>query len=326
MQNSAYGSMIRNLQAYTSLQYTDDRFKAANIVNKTTFRDLEEIDKDFFEINLGKDRIKLNLATYIGHHILCLAKRTMLSFYYDFCMIFFKSEHMALAQMDTDSLYFFHTFKSLDELVRPEMKQEYEKLVYGSCFQKKIYDGHEEKWVPDLNLEVKPALDKIDVNDVSLRETTVFGNYYLPRKCCLEHEKIVDSRTCGQFKLEMEISASDGVMHCLNSKSYVAHSEETNFTKLSSKGLSKRFISNPVEIFESVLKDEKPRGGENRGFLFKQNQMRSYNMFRQAFSFLYLKRLCLRDSFETKCLPITLKPYKRSDEVEELSFKKKNIN
>lgn len=318
MKNSAYGSLIKNLQRYTSLKYTDDKFAAANMVNQSNFKDLEQIDNNFFEINLGKNNINLNLPTYIGHNILCLAKRTMLSFYYDFCMVFFKPEKMALIQMDTDSLYFCHTCNSLDELVRSEMKSEYDELVYGSCFKKEVHDENEVKLKPNLNLEVKPALDAFDVDDENLKETTVFGNYYLPRKCCFEHEKLVDSRTCGQFKLEMEISASDGVMHCLNSKSYVAHSDLTNFTKLSSKGLSKKFINDPVTIFEAVLKDKKSRGGENRGFLYKQNQMRSYNMFREAFSYLYIKRICLPNSFETKCLPITLKPYKRSDEVEEL--------
>ena len=218
---------------YSQIRYSDSRYEAANYINDNRFRNLQEIDSNFFEINMGRQNISLNLPNNIGHHILCLAKMTMLSFYYDFCCIFFRVDHMSLIEMDTDSLFFCHTYKSIDELVRDNMKDEYNRLVYGSCF-KKLVNGKE---VPDLDLEVKPAIDYLNVQDESLKGRIVYGNYYLPRKCCRDHEKLVDSRTTEQFKLEMKISAQDGVMYCLNSKTYVAHSDEMNFTKLSSKSI-----------------------------------------------------------------------------------------
>ena len=320
--NSAYGCTLKNLQKYSSIKYSDNKYDAANMINDSRFRNLEEIDTDFFEMNFGRKHIKMNLPTYIGHHILCLAKKTMLSFFYDYMCIFFKVKHLELIQMDTDSLYFCHTYKTIDELVRDDMKSTYDKLVYGSCFKKKICKDGEEKMVPDLDIEVKPALDHLDNDDPSLKGKVIFGDYYLCRGCCSDHFKLVDSRTIGQFKLEMEISASDGVMLCLNSKTYVAHSDLMNFTKLSSKGLSSRFLSDPVSIFKSVLEDQKSRGGVQKGFLFKSNKMRTYDLFRTSFSFFYIKRLVLPNSYQTKCLPITLKPYKRSDEVKELKFPK----
>ena len=293
------------------------------MVNDVRFRHLEEIDENFYEFDFGRRHITMNLPTYIGHNILCLAKKTMLSFFYDFACRYFKINCMSLIQMDTDSLYFCHTFKTIDELVRDDMKSEYNRLVYGSCFKKKIIVDGQEKLVPDLDLEVKPGIDHLDNADSSLKGKVLFGDYYLCRGCCSDHSKLVDSRTIGQFKLEMEISASDGVMLCLNSKTYVANSDLMNFTKISSKGLSSRFLSDPVSIFKSVLEDRKSRGGVQKGFLFKSNKMRTYDLFRSSFSFFYIKRLVIANSYETKCLPITLKPYPRSDEVKELKYPKK---
>ena len=315
--------MIRNLMRYSSIKYTSDKYEAANMINSTRFKDMEEISPDMFEMNFGRKNIKMDLPNYIGHHILCLAKKTMLSFWYDFACKFFKIDHMSLIQMDTDSLYFCHTYNSIDDLVKDEMKSEYNRLVYGSCFKKKVTIDGQERMEANLDLEVRPGLDHLECSDPSLKDKIVFGDYYLCRQCCDSHKKLVDSRTIGQFKLEMEISAKDGIMLCLNSKTYVAHSNSMNFTKMSSKGLSSRFVSDPVSIFKSVLEDKKSRGGVQKGFLFKSNKMRTYDLFRSSFSYLYIKRLVLRDSYETKCLPITLKPYKRSDEVKELKYCKK---
>ena len=55
-----------------------------------------------------------------------LAKLRMLEFYYDFLDKYFSRQDFELCYMDTDSFYLAMSGDSLDEIVRPEIKQEYE--------------------------------------------------------------------------------------------------------------------------------------------------------------------------------------------------------
>ena len=50
----------------------------------------------------------------------------MLQFYYDFLDKYFSRQDLELCYMDTDSFYLAMRGDSLDEIVRPEMKQAYE--------------------------------------------------------------------------------------------------------------------------------------------------------------------------------------------------------
>ena len=58
------------------------------------------------------------------HCLYQLAKLQMLEFYYDFLDEYFS--RLELCYMDTDSFYLAMSGNSLDEIVRPEMKQAYE--------------------------------------------------------------------------------------------------------------------------------------------------------------------------------------------------------
>ena len=55
-----------------------------------------------------------------------LAKLLMLKFYYDFLDKYFSRQDFELCYMDTDSFYLAMSGDSLDEIVRPEMRQTYE--------------------------------------------------------------------------------------------------------------------------------------------------------------------------------------------------------
>ena len=50
----------------------------------------------------------------------------MLEFYYDFLDKYFSRQWFELCYMDTDSFYLAISGDSLDDIVRPEMKQAYE--------------------------------------------------------------------------------------------------------------------------------------------------------------------------------------------------------
>ena len=55
-----------------------------------------------------------------------LAKLRMLELYYDFLDKYFSRQDFELCYMDTDLFYLTMSGDSLDEIVRPEIKQAYE--------------------------------------------------------------------------------------------------------------------------------------------------------------------------------------------------------
>ena len=74
-----------------------------------------------------KPRITIRRPFQIGIAVYQLAKLRMLEFYYDFLDRYFDRKDFELIQMDTDSNYLAISGKKLEDIVRPEMKAEFEK-------------------------------------------------------------------------------------------------------------------------------------------------------------------------------------------------------
>ena len=56
-----------------------------------------------------------------------LAKLRMLQFYYDFLDYYLDRRDYKLIQMDTDSMYFALSYGTLEEAVKPELREQFEK-------------------------------------------------------------------------------------------------------------------------------------------------------------------------------------------------------
>jgi len=204
---------------------------------------------------------------------------------------------------------------SLREVVKPEKLAEYQRGLTGLC---------DDKYNP-------------------------VGDRWFPRECCAKHAKY-DKRVPGLFKTEYEGDETIG----LCSKTYIVSKtipskatsvlmvainlvrkakgqkpkrlqcpvRTTTQCKFSSKGVSKRRIKNPLNIFKSVLRTGKPASGHNKGFRVRNNGIYSYNQTRCGFSYFYCKRRVLNDGIHTVPLDITLCPKKtrednRQEEQEE---------
>ena len=63
----------------------------------------------------------------------------MLEFYYDFLVNYFNRQDYELCYMDTDSFYLATSADTLDEIVRPGMKQEYEAEKKNWLATEKMY-------------------------------------------------------------------------------------------------------------------------------------------------------------------------------------------
>jgi len=276
--NSAFGSMIMNKAKHKKIYYVKGHEDASKAVNDDLFENLTEIGGEYYEVESFKPRIDLNLPNQIGYFILQLAKLHMLRFYYDFLEIFLGRERFQLTQMDTDSLYFAISTDTLEESIKPSMKEIYEKTMKGNCR---------------------------DTFEPFMKETQNEHTVWFPRNCCKKHEHF-DRRTPGLFKLEF----SGDFMISLCSKSYLI--ADNNKIKFSSKGINKRFITDPKLLFQECLENRKGVQGKNIGFRMKENNMYTYQQDKIGFSYVYCKRKLMDDGLNTLPLDITLSPYKKA--------------
>ncbi len=160
--------------------------------------------------------------------------------------------------MDTDSAYMSLSSASLDDIIKPELRAEFQRGLTGMCDD--AFNGPEQRW--------------------------------FPRTCCTDHAKF-DKRVPGLFKTEYEADEMIG----LCSKTYVARKGEE--VKFSSKGVGKRHVQKPMEIFSTVLSTRQPASGLNIGFRSRENGIYTYRQERTGFSYFYCKRRVLDDGIHT---------------------------
>ena len=120
--------------------------KVARTVNSYWFRDLEEIDDGVYELKSAKKRIKMNLPIQIGFFVYQYAKLRMLQFYYEVIDHFLDRSKYELLEMDTDSLYMALGGDSVDALVKPELREEFEAV--------------KDQWFPRTDTKENAAYEK----------------------------------------------------------------------------------------------------------------------------------------------------------------------
>ena len=123
--NSGYGKLIEALERQTNVIYTKDEKVVDRALRSAYFSDLDEIGQAY-ELESRKPRITIRRPFQIGIAVYQLAKLRMLEFYYDFLDRYFDRKDFELIQMDTDSNYIAISGKKLEDIVRPELKAEFE--------------------------------------------------------------------------------------------------------------------------------------------------------------------------------------------------------
>jgi hypothetical protein len=267
--NAAYGSTLLSLEKQRKINYVSGFEKASNAVNNPLFEKLSELEPDFYEIQNLKTKHFMKLPYQTGFFILQYAKLRMLQFYFDFIDWFLNREDFAWVCMDTDSAYLELAAETLEELIKPTLWGEYIGMQKNFCSDHFSQSAENMLW--------------------------------FPRTCCEKHNKF-DQRTPGLFKTEF----SGDLIISLASKTYLIAAGEKY--KFSSKGVNKGNISDPINIFKTVLQEKKPLSAQNIGFRLKDNKMCTYTLDKNAFSYLYCKRKVLSDGINTAPLNVTLQP------------------
>ena len=117
--------MIEDLSLHKSTKFTREGRSVDKALRSPFFDNLEEIG-GVYEIKEFKRSVMIKRPYQCGIALDQLAKLRMLEFYYDFLDKYFSRQDFELCYMDTDSFYLAMSGDSLDEIVRPEMRQGYE--------------------------------------------------------------------------------------------------------------------------------------------------------------------------------------------------------
>ena len=91
------------------------------------FYSLAELPGGYYEIKQTKSSIVLDLPIHIGVFILNYAKLRMLEFYYDFMDHYLSHDDFEYVEMDTDSAYLGIAGQNVEDLVKEELREEFEK-------------------------------------------------------------------------------------------------------------------------------------------------------------------------------------------------------
>ena len=83
------------------------------------------------EVMAGKHKIIMDTPIQIGCAVYQLAKLRMLQFYYDCLDKYVDRSDFQYVEMDTDSAYLALSGTKLDDVIKPHMKEEYERDKYN---------------------------------------------------------------------------------------------------------------------------------------------------------------------------------------------------
>ena len=122
---SAYGKLIEALEWQMNVIYTKDEKVVYRVLQSAYFKDLDEIG-EANELESRKPRITIRRPLQIGIAVYQLVMLRMLEFYYNFFDKYVDRRDFELIQMDTDSNYMVISGEWLEDIIWPELKQEFE--------------------------------------------------------------------------------------------------------------------------------------------------------------------------------------------------------
>ena len=273
--NASYGSLLLDKTKHVNVQYVHHSHQAHLAVNEACFKSACSLPGDIYEIEKSKKQIALDIPIQLAFTILQSAKLKLLEFYYDCLDYYVDRKDFELTHADTDSLYISMSGKSLLDIIKPSKMQEFERSVYGHCYDR----------------------------DASGELFRANSEHWFPRECCNTHKKY-DKRERGLFKLE----ASGNELIALASKTY--HLSRDNAPdSVKAKGINKSALVNPRDMYMAALKDRQTGSAENVGFRAVKNSIMTYTQTRAGFNFFYAKRKVLANGIDTVPLKMILNPW-----------------
>ena len=122
--NSSYGKCITNFLKHEKVKIVSSDKYSKNI-RMNGYKSHEDLYEGF-EFRFKKMSFKQNLPIQVGFAVYQLAKLRMLEFYYDFIDFYIDRSDFQYCLMDTDSAYLAISGDSLDDIVKPELKEAFQ--------------------------------------------------------------------------------------------------------------------------------------------------------------------------------------------------------
>ena len=262
--NSWYGGTLMDKAKHTSLRFCEEKH-IQNHIRNPLFKSMEELNGDIFEVEKAKKKVVLDTPIQIGIAVYNYAKLNLLRFW-SFINEFLVNDLYQLMECDTDSLYIAFARDTIDECVKPELKERWE----------------QEKWNFFSNSE-----DKSDY-DFEGRKIP-FSQY--------------DKRTPGKYKPEF---IGDGMICLNSKVYHIWGKDKDGkvIIKTSCKGCSKKRNLFVKENFLSVLETRIPHEVKNAGFIRDGLTTKTYTQTKKGLGYFYAKRKVLSDGVSTTHLDI----------------------
>ena len=124
--NFSYGKLITNKEKHHDIMYVNESEMGTEIMDEH-FYSLTELPYGYYEVEKTKKKINLDLPIHLGVFILNYAKLGMLEFYYDFLDYYLHREDFEVLEMVTDSNYLGITAENVEDLIRPELREKFER-------------------------------------------------------------------------------------------------------------------------------------------------------------------------------------------------------
>ena len=120
---------------HRTIKYVQGKKQACGLVNKPQFRKLECISEEdsYYEVELAKDKIGLDLPIQPNYMILQYAKLRLLEFHYDFMDVYVERNRFEMIETDTDSMYMAISGSTLSEVIKLSMEDKFRHGLTSFC-------------------------------------------------------------------------------------------------------------------------------------------------------------------------------------------------
>jgi hypothetical protein len=214
-------------------------------------------------VEKAKENLDINLPIQIGYFILQYAKLCMLQFYYDYLEVYVDRTDFVYCEMDNDSAYMALSGSDLASVVKPDMKDCYQRVLSGCC----RHDVDPE-WFPRTCCSKHGKYDKgtLKLFKVEYEGDVMIGLYsksYIVQKTKIVH---TTSATMEAYKLLRRAKK-------LPVKRLANHPRLVREVKFSSKGITKRRVKAPITTFRHVLNTQCVGHVTLKGFRARDNAL-----------------------------------------------------
>ena len=266
MGNCGYGGTLLDPEKHTTISFAKEK-NIAKHVNNPRIKNCDKLNEAIYEVEKQRKTVVYNRALQIGVAVYSYAKLRMLEFW-EVINKYLVNDQYQLMEMDTDSLYIAFARDTLDECVKPELREEWATEKW--------------KW---FSSDDNTTTVSFEGQQISLKQW--------------------DKRTPGKFKIEYDGTGQACLNSKVYTCWGAIDKDGKGYSKTSCKGAQQRRNELTKDHFLSLLHTTEAHTVENAGFIKDDNGIiKTYTQKKTGMSYYYFKRKVLADGVSTTHLDI----------------------